>query len=92
MTLLGSALTHTARHLSCLCAMFTALLVLPAQASDWVVSQAGGSAIEMPAFFDDGVVVLSRDTDQEVGVTYRPDHTISLHQYRVKSRLRPYAF
>ena len=68
------------------------LLSIPAHADDWVVSQAGGSVIEMPGFMDSGIVRILQADGEAYGVSYEPAQPISLRQYRVQTRARPFAY
>jgi hypothetical protein len=69
-----------------------ALLSLPAHAGDWVISQAGGSVIEIPGFFGDGVTRTVMIENEHAGVAYEPNGTISLRQYRLRTSNRPFAY
>lgn len=68
------------------------LLSLPAHGDDWIISQAGGSVIEMPAFFDDGGTRVVLVDGTNAGVAYEPNHSNSLRQFRVQTNSRPYAY
>jgi hypothetical protein len=68
------------------------LLSIPAHADDWVVSQAGGSVIEMPGFMDGGIVRILQANGEAYGVSYEPTQPISLRQYRTQTRARPFAY
>jgi hypothetical protein len=72
--------------------VLAAALAVPAQADSWVISQAGGSTIEMPEFFANGATRAVIIEGQPSGVAYEPSRSISLKQYQVKTSSRPYAY
>lgn len=72
--------------------VFCTLMSLQAHADDWVISQAGGSVIEMPGLFQSGATRAVIIDGEHAGVAYEPNSTISLRQFRFKTASRPYAY